>query len=243
MMACGGYWSSDAHAPVLCKAVKRLADQEAYGNGLVVWLGLRRYPALLALYTMGIAAIGDSNYGLLKQLLTLRIRTDQHRPEEPVTEPFSPQRLLDRDFQRQLLPGRDREFTALNNHVFDVVREPVREYFADDRSYDEAFDWFEYLVGLVHCDITATPDEISSIKADPATGHIWGPTGRFLWNRRGSDEGVQNRTRMEPGGAIPEVVGATLRAGFWGSSPDRFIVIKSGFDVHVKLVRNEIGVW
>lgn len=248
ILACSGYWAPEANFPVLCRAVKRIADDFADKNGLNVWLSLRKYPALLILYATGIAAVASGNYSLLKHLFALRIKTDKHRPEEPITEPFSPLRVLAKDLQKQLLPGRDRDFTPLNNHVFDVLRDPLRDYLPDDTAYDEAFDWFEYLIGLVHCDMTATPEEIERVRSDPPNGYIWGPVGRFLWNQRSSDTGIQTRTRTEATGHEPEIVTAALRAGFFGSSGDmlnyeRFRLVKQGFDAMISKTRGQMGVW
>jgi hypothetical protein len=248
MMACAGYWAAESQYPTLCRAVKRIADDLQDQSGLVVWLGLRRYPALLAMYALGIAAVANGNYALQKHLFALKARTAKHQPEEPILEPFSPLCVLGRDYARQLLPGRERDFTPLNNHVFDALRDPLREYLPDDRSYDDAFDWFEYLLGCVHCDLTATPEQIASIKNDPTNGYIWGPVGRFLWSNRTSDEGVQQRTRFEPNGPYPAIVTAVLQAGFFGSSPDhlgyeRFLLIKRGFDAAIGRARSQMGIW
>ncbi|MCC6363195.1 MAG: SIR2 family protein [Bryobacterales bacterium] len=245
MLACGGYRANKKQFEVLGSAITRLANDEGGRGGLVVWLSLRRYPGMLAFYAAGIAAVANRKYGLLKHIFGLQIRKDRHRPEELLLEPLSPLRVLERD--GQLLPGRDREFTPLNNHVFEVMRGPLRDYLPDDLAYEQAFDWFEYLVGLVHCDLTATPEEIDAVKNDPAAG-IWGPIGRFLWSQRSSDSSIQRRSRFEPGGAYPDAVTAILRAGFFGSSGgnlnyDRFLLIKRGFDVLVEHARRQKNVW
>jgi hypothetical protein len=110
-----------------------------------------------------------------------------------------------------------------------------------------AFDWFEYLVGLVHCDFTATAEEIEKIKNDPTAG-IWGPVGRFLWSQRSSDSNIQRQSRFEPGRPYPDDLIALLRAGFFGSSGgnlnyDRFLLIQRGFDILVEHVRRQERVW
>jgi hypothetical protein len=193
------------------------------------------HPATLALYALGISAVASDNYGLLKQVFELKIKTNQYRPEELLTEPLSPLRVFDRDLSKRLLPGRENEFTPFKNYLFEVLRDIVRDVVPDDRSYDEAFDWFEYLLGLVHCDQTATPEELEGVKSRADQSHIWGPIGRFLWNHRNSDDAVQRRTQFEPTGPYPECVTAILQVGFFGShftglNYERFALIKRGFD-------------
>jgi hypothetical protein len=243
VLACGGHWATGEQFRVLGQAITRLANDEGGGNGLVIWLSLRRYPALLALYATGIAAVANDNYALLKHLFSLQIRTGRDRPQKPILKLLSPVRVLELVRQRQLLPGREREFTPLNNHVFEVLRGPLRQYLPADYAYEEAFVWFEYLLSLVHCDITATSEEIETVN-DPEKGHLRGPIGRFLWNRWSS---IQQRTRFEAGGPYPEAVTAVLQAGFFGSSGsdlnyERFLLIKRGFDGFIGSARVQMGV-
>jgi hypothetical protein len=245
ILACGARWAAESQYRVVCISLKRLGDNSGSAGNRI---NVRRYPAMLALYAMGVSAIASDNYGMLKQVFELKIRTDPYKPEELLTEPLSPVRVLDRDLSKKLLPGREREFTPLNNYLYDVLRDPLREYLPDDRDYENAFDWFEYMLGLVHCDLTATSEEIAAVKNDASNSHIWGPIGRFVWSRRTSDDGVQRRTRFETGGPYPECVTSVLRAGFFGSqftglNYERFGLIKLGFDSLIDTVRVQIGVW
>lgn len=248
MFACGGHWAAESQCRVLCRSLKRLADDPVGSGTRIVGLNLRRYPATLALYTMGISAVASGNYGLLKQAFELKIKTEHHRPEELLTEPLSPLRVFDRNLSKELLPGREREFTPFNNYLFEVLRDSLRDDVPGDRAYDDAFDWFEYLLGLVHCDLTATPTEIEGVRNNPGKNHLWGPIGRFLWNLRSSEDGVQSRTRFEPAGPYPECVTSVLQAGFFGShftglNYERFGLVKLGFDSLIGGARGQMGVW
>jgi SIR2-like domain len=248
MSACGGHWAADSQCRGLCRSLKRLADDPIGSGTRIVGLNLRRYPATLALYTMGISAVASGNYGLLKQIFELKIKTDQNSTEEPLTEALSPIRVFERNLSKQLLPGRELEFTPFNNYLFEVLRDSLRDDVPDDRAYDDAFDWFEYLLGLVHCDQTATPTEIEGVRSNPGKSHLWGPIGRFLWSHRTSEDGVQYRTRFEPGGPYPECVTSVLQAGFFGShftglNYERFGLIKLGFDALIGGARVQTGVW
>ena len=96
--------------------------------------------------------------------------------------------------------------------------------------------------------LDADDAEIENLKNDSENGYVWGPIGRFLSNRRTSEDGIQTRTRFEPAGPYPEAVTSLLRAGLFNSSADhldyeRFLLIKRVFDVFVGQVRRQIGVW
>ncbi len=147
LLACGGYWASDSQFSILFASVKRLADGADQRGSRYVGINLHEYPAMLGLYGIGVAAVANGNYALLNQMLTMRIRTDQYNEDARVTEALAPSQILEKRYANELLPGRDRHFTPLNDYVFDVLREWVREYLPDDASYDRAYDWFEYLLG------------------------------------------------------------------------------------------------
>lgn len=248
LLVCGGYWASEQQASMLCGTLRRLADDTIGRTNRIVGFNFHRYPATLALYGMGLAAVANSNYGFLKRLLNLKMRTDPYGEEEPITEPLSPLRIFDKQYANKLLPERERNFTPVNDYIFDVLRSVLREYVPDDRVYADAFDWFEYLLGLVHCDLTVTPSELAAIQQNKEGARIWGPIGRFLWRNREQDDNVIHRTEFEIGGPYPEAVTAVLHAGMFSSSPnhpnyERFLLVKRGFDILIARVRAQMGVW
>lgn len=246
MMACGGYWSASAQHSLICHTIKRIAEDERDASGMTVWVRLRRYPGSLLFYAAGIAAAASSNYGLLAQLFTLRFKPVSHQAEESILDGLSPLQVLDRTLN--LLPGRDREFTPLNNHVFEVLRETLREYVPDEPAYDDAFDWFEYLRGLVYADITAEANEIEALRNNVPDALIRGPIGRFVWNRRSSGNSIIQQTRFDPDGPYPAIVTQALQGGLFGSSTNqlnyaRFRLIKLGFDRLIDHARLRMGIW
>jgi hypothetical protein len=246
VMACCGYWSSPDHHALLCRVVKRIAEDDRDASGTNVWVELRRYPGLLLLYTTGIAAVAGGNYALLDQLFDLTVKLTKHNAPESILEALSPLRVLDRQYK--LLPGRDREFTPLNNHLFETLRTALKDYLPDEASYDEAFDWFEYLLGLGYADRAATADTLDAIRNNVPEAMIWAPIGRFAWNRRSLGDGILARTRFDPNGPYPTFVTQALQAGLFGSSPGqlnykRFLLIKRGFDSMIAQARRQMGIW
>jgi hypothetical protein len=49
--------------------------------------------------------------------------------------------------------------------LFEALREPLREYLPDDAEYDNAFDWFEYLICLAHIDQQTTRPQLDEEKS------------------------------------------------------------------------------
>jgi hypothetical protein len=76
ILVCGAYWATTEQQVVLLRSFKRIADQSGPESGMVIWLSLRRYPALVLMYGMGLGALANSNYRFLKALLDHNIRID-----------------------------------------------------------------------------------------------------------------------------------------------------------------------
>jgi hypothetical protein len=244
MLVCGAYWALPEQQPLLLRSFKRIADQHGPEAGLVIWLKLRRYPALVLMYGMGLGALANSNYRFLKALFDHKIRTDSYKPERYTAAALHPQGVLPRDDQ-QLLPEREREYTPLSNHLFEVLREPLREYLPDDTAYDSTFDWFEYLLGLTHCDQQVTRQGLEEEKAKEPKFYIRGPVGRFCWKE--AEENVIRAAEVREGEIVPDNVGAALQAGFFeagdGTRTDKYLNVKPAFDRFVGLVRQQWGVF
>ncbi len=65
LLMCGSFWAGAKHDAFILAAFKRIADSHGPERGSVVASTLRRYPALVMLYAMGLAAIANANYRLL----------------------------------------------------------------------------------------------------------------------------------------------------------------------------------
>jgi hypothetical protein len=57
---------------------------------------------------------------------------------------------MDGEAQRWFFAGTN---TGLSDHLSAVLRDPLREYLPNETEYERTFDWFEYLLCLVHCDV------------------------------------------------------------------------------------------
>ena len=133
---------------------------------------------------------------------------------------------------QRALPGCGSQFTPLSNHLFSTLREALREYIPDDALYEETFDWFEYLLALIHCDLTTTAEDLSALNAKE-NWNIWGPAGRWVW--KGGFLGevtVQQKADLKKGQLYPVHIGSLFKAGFFGSD-ERYVDLKRGFDATV----------
>ncbi len=243
MHICGSYWAGQGQQSVFLKSFKRIADQNGPEAGKVIWLSLRRYPALILMYGMGLAALANSNYRFLKNILDQNLRVDSNKPDQPAAATLHNIGVLVRDAQR-LLPGREREHTPLSNHLYDFLREPLREYLPDEAVYAATFDWLEYLICLAHIDLQVTRTQLREERSKNPDFYLWAPAGRFCWN--GIERNVMQETESAQDGSFPPNVLAALQAGFCeagdGTRTDKYLDIRAGLSRFIVQVRREWGI-
>jgi len=241
-MICGAHWgTTKLHDAVLAKGFARLAAKDERTAGLSVWLSLRRYPALVLFYGMGLAAVANNNYRLLKCLVETKIPTQMDQEYPPAVAVVHHFDTLDLDAQKAL-PGYERQHTPLSNHLFEILRDPLREYMPDDHVFDRTFDWLEYLLGLLYCDAKTTLEDLQKMKQQNPDVVLWGPVGRFAWKSAFGTRSVMQEAEIREGQRVSERVGAMLAAGFFDSTEGhsgKYQAVKSGFDRHVHMVRSQ----
>ena len=238
LMLCGAHWGEPQHDATILKCFKRLADQAGPQSGLTVLISLRRYPALVLLYGMGLAALSRDNYRFLRSLLGVKIRDEDYKPEETVAAQIFDQAVLSLDHQKQVLANRH---TPLSDRLFEILREPLRSYIPSDSEYDRTFDWFEYLLCLCHCDAESTRASLAEMKSRDAEFTLWASVGRFGW-KRAYDESprIQQETELREGEPHPEKIAALIKAGFFeseGQHDDKYREVKAAFDRLLSKVR------
>lgn len=128
--------NSDAMS--LLYPLERLAAP-LYPPGNEIWERLARYPAMLCLYNLGVAATAARNAPLLRGILTLPVRPGVvDLGYSPVVEVLNPDGVLpDSGF----VP----EFGKLHSeYLADAIKNIVRGIVPDARRFRENFDLFEY---------------------------------------------------------------------------------------------------
>lgn len=221
LMIAGCYWGRTTHHSLWTKSLERIANSAEEESGLVRWQKLRLYPALFLIYGGGIAAIANDNYENLKSLLvdTKLRRLDR---DHPLISRLTCYAVFTEGTEKQL-PGMDEHRVPVSDYLFNILREPLREYIPDDKIYERHFDRFEYLSSLVFFDVTKSKET-----------YIWPYIGSFGWRylRVGADGySIQREIESE---FVKNPEGWPLkRLRLFNKSPERFSQLKEEFDSFV----------
>lgn len=200
----------------------RLTDFDHVAAGIVVWLGLRWYPALLACYAGGMGALSRDDYANLSVLLTARVGARQSRQEPKPVAVAVVDGIMEAERTEifKTIPGHEQHLVPRSEYLFKMLQPRMEDLLFLGSSFEDLFDRFEIFLALVHTDLDA--------------GHrYWGPKGRFAWkfrNRLGEDPYTRLVTEAEESGPN----WAPLEAGLFGGSIDRFTEVANGFRTHLQ---------
>lgn len=166
------YFDTEEQVDWLCSMISRLADCPLR-DGMTVYLNLRRYPALLLLYAGGVSALAARHYETLVRIWLLNVRDYNRDRDVALVSALRPGAVLEGDIARRLpmLPN-DRLYTPLSEHLFTILREPLRDAAPLDAEYDRLFDRYEFLAAMINADLSRDD---------------YGPSfhvGRFGWKLR-----------------------------------------------------------
>lgn len=223
-MATGCYWGDSAQHGLWMRCLEQVAKVASFVAGTYYrpWRNLQLYPALLALYAGGIAAVAAERYDTLAALLTRGTLTNDHGKVVPTILALNSYRVMETE-QARFLPGTESHYVPFNDHLFANagLRKPLQDFLPDEQQFLAAFDRFEYLVGLVYRDLR-----------EQEGGGVWAPVGCFV-RRFGAGMDVQNI------GIVHEVASEIeesqdrwppLQVGLFGGSLDRALRAKAGYD-------------
>jgi hypothetical protein len=214
----GCYWGDKRTEGLWANCINRIVNPSGERNGYTMWLNLRLYPALLLLYGGGIAAIAGGHYGNFAALITKPSIRDGNE-NKPLVTTLSTWDVMEQKHGQQL-PGMDRRYTPLSDHLYEVLRNVLRDILPDEAQYQKCFDRFEYLYALVYADFNLKQG-----------GDGWGPIGCFGWRYRHRnslmkelDEEIANVGKEWP----------PLKAGLFDSSVERVREVKGVLDAHIQ---------
>jgi len=168
-----GMWAEDDHFLVWARALESLSSIQRL-SGYSAYIEMKKYPAILLLYSLGIGALSSDRFPFLGQLFNLRVsdRSGDGGSVSLLSALFAAGRLA------RSVPSLDGSFNqfSMNQRVFDLLRESVHQSSPSDEQFSLVFDRFEMLLAL------AFPRRHEG-------SHYWSPLGMFLHRR-------ENRIRI-----------------------------------------------
>jgi hypothetical protein len=231
----GSYYAMPGQVKAFFEAFRLIVSAAQSVGGDLVWIKLKRYPALLLIYSTGVAAVLSGNYHVLREIASRpSVVPRVGEKTVPASIKIETHGTMGRDVARQLLENMEKRLTPVSDHVSDYLRDAFGTMGIDEAQYIEAFDNFEYLWCLLHVDA-----EMQHVRADP-----WAPYGSFIWRwQRYGGDGGEHRFSDEASRAIVEgdENWHPIRAGLFGGNLRRLEAAKEYADRTLDEIGRSIG--
>ena len=148
MASIAGFWAEEDNCNAWERAIERLFTTTS-SSGNVVWLGLRTYPAILLLYSLGLGAVEAERLTALNRIFGMQIRVDSNSIEStPVLNKLL--LALVPFYQYKLLEGMENHYAPISDWLHDALRTALKRLISDDDRYTYVFDKFEIIASLAY---------------------------------------------------------------------------------------------
>ncbi|MDA2920584.1 SIR2 family protein [Desulfobacterota bacterium AH_259_B03_O07] len=220
LLIVGCRWGKDEHVDLWIKSLERIANPSGGREGLMWWINLRYYPALLLLYGCGISSIASEGYGTLGNLL-VNPKVIIGNEERPIVQRLIPDQVIELDHAK-LIAGGDTKI-PWSIYFYSYLREFFEGILPSDIDFQKCFDRFEYLFALVIFDFWRSQHN-----------RMWGPGGYFLFRHSYRDDSNSIAANIFDDIAQEQLsMGENwpfLRAGVFNGSAEMFQNTKEEFD-------------
>ncbi len=221
LIACLVYWAKPVHRAIIRKYFARSTDRLETKSGLNVWLYLRWYPLILAIYLSGIASVDGKRYDSLSDIFYTIMDSSKRNQNNYFIEEISKGILeLNRSDVFKELPGHERYYTPMSEYLFKIIQPRLDDILFLGKNYERSFDEFEVLFALAVADIRKQKNR-----------SVWAPIGRFGWKFNSSDDDPLSRIINEANELRQEW--GPIKAGLYGGNIERFIDIADVFRKNV----------
>lgn len=210
LLQTGAHFATAEQARFFGEALHAASTLSALGSGYTVMLDLRKYPALLLAYCVGIASLLSEEFGVLTDIAyrqtSLRADDEDRRtlPDRVDTTAVG-----DRDAWNKWVFGEGRWHVPVSQHLQDVLEPRFAAQCPTTERFEHVFDEFEMVWSLLHV-------EAQQVRGEE---RIWAPPGTFLWRRAGfRSSGLIERVSLAADGKKDW---APLKGGLFGGSTTR----------------------
>jgi len=225
------HYSKGKYVDLITKTIERILRMPKdyrYRDGLI-WL--KRYPALFLTYSIGIISIATENYQALAALL-LKTNYIENDEKKKAIEVLNVSQVFYGNYDKWVpYPDAEKKKTPASEYMFKIMKDLLKNNIPDEKNYEEFFNIFEYLTGLIYVDL---------MFEDVSPENIRFPIGRFTWKYYGWGSGRKGSKLINDlieNGLKQEKEWALLKAGFFNSSVERFKECHEAYESQLK----EIG--
>jgi hypothetical protein len=178
-----GRWGDDSELSIVLDIIRTLyAHAEKVGSGIVPYLGLRSYPALLVFTACGLGLTRASRWKALHELFEAVIDRKHRKPVRAVEALFLKWQGSEGHAWKQI-EGLEQHKTPLSDYLLTLFTEWSKRFIGLTPDFELLFERFEMLGSLAHLERNEKADIQQALARDWA----WMPVGRIGWHENNAE--------------------------------------------------------
>lgn len=212
------YFGSGKYLELIASTIERLLPEMNYRyRGGLHWLQI--YPALLLEYSIGIVALYAKNFEALTNLF-LKPSYIEEDERELAIESLNINYVFQGNYSNFIPYKEENRKTRASDYLFELFQKILKSDIPEKVKYEENFDIFEYLIGLIYLDKINPGSEIENIRF---------PIGRFSWKYYGWGSNKE-KGRVIFGQFFKNYLKILLTKGFFDGSEERFNKLRQSYE-------------
>jgi len=212
------YFGSGKYLELIVSTIERLLPEMNYRyRGGLHWLQI--YPALLLEYSIGIVALYAKNFEALTNLF-LKPSYIEEDERESAIELLNINYVFQGNYSNFIPYKEENRKTRVSDYLFELFQKILKSDIPEKVKYEENFDIFEYLIGLIYLDKINPGSEIKNIRF---------PIGRFSWKYFGFGANKE-KGRVIFGQFFKNYLEKLLAKGFFDGSEERFNKLRQSYE-------------
>jgi len=191
-------------------------------GGMVAWIELKAYPAILAFYAAGLGAMSANRHRLIKRLFAQTLPHNGISAVRSLLPLIALPETLRVNIWTAVYSANNR-VTPVSEHLFNLMKEDLREFAGSIEDFEWLFDQFEILCALSYVDASIAFDE------DPSAAERWFPVGRFSRHKSYYDERIKGVDNWVTQAATERDNWPPIAAGMFSGDYNRFSKLLAAF--------------
>jgi SIR2-like domain len=225
-----GRWGEDWTLPLVLNVIRTIVARPQLGqSGMVIWLDIRAYAAVLIFTSYGLGLAHSSRWSVLQEILSapLNVGGEEKRLVETL---FLGSWIGGKTEYWHQISGLERRHTPLSDHLCALMAQYSRSFIGIVPDFELLFERFELLASLAYLQNTRPEDFEAAFAATSFHNFIWSPVGRVIWDR---DRRVRLLKELES----QEFRNLLRASGFHAGNANLFTHFARNFEAMARTVR------
>lgn len=178
-----GRWGDDSELPLVLDIIRSLyAHAQRSGGGLVPFINIRSYPAVLVFTAYGLGLTRAGRWGALHRLFDAVIDRQHNEPVRAIETLFLWEwEGTENDAWKQI-EGLERHKTPFSDHLLGLFRPWSKSFIGLAPDFELIFERYEMLGSLAHLERNDKASVQQELAGEPHNGWAFMPVGRSGWH-------------------------------------------------------------